>query len=638
MTVWISNIKSKENMKRIFNALGLMLAATLTLTNCTKNIETPVVESEGVPFEIVASTVETKTVNDGMSTLWATGDKINLFHAVAGTTTYKNDNAFTVSDVNSGLFKGTLTSAPTSGNYDWYAFYPYSANLSTPKNTTSYAYIGNKNGITQNGYGSMKHISGTNCPLYGVAKNVPFDEVPSMEMQHLSTVLAVTVKNGLDTPLIVNTVSFAADEDLVGSFYIDFSGDEVTYKASGTNYVDSKATVTVNGGTELAKGQSAVVYLVIKPFTAASGDRLSLVVNGAAKEITLTENVTFAAGHIKNLNYEYTAAAAAKKVTVSEFIEAPESDTQLYEVTGTIVGIDEINAQYNNATINIADEDGNEVKLYRMKAAEGGAAINKLGLSLGDQLTAQGYRSSYNGTPQMAQGGVYVSHIDACTAPVITCNPDNVVTITCAEDDAQIYFKRDNGEFEKYTEPFEITATTVVTAYATAAGFIKSITVSTKCEYTDPNAGTKYFVKVTSAPSDWNGTYLIVYEAGKLALDGSRTTLDAVGNNKTVTISNSMIEATDAMKAISFEITDGNKVRSASGYYIGQTSNANGLKSSKTTVYTNTFSINTDGSANLVSGGAYLRYNASSDQKRFRYYKSSTYSAQKAIALYKLED
>ena len=41
----------------------------------------------------------------------------------------------------------------------------------------------------------------------------------------------------------------------------------------------------------------------------------------------------------------------------------------------------------------------------------------------------------------------------------------------------------------------------------------------------------------------------------------------------------------------------------------------------------------------MVSGGAYLRYNAStaSGNLRFRYYKSSSYSSQKAIQLYKLE-
>ena len=49
------------------------------------------------------------------------------------------------------------------------------------------------------------------------------------------------------------------------------------------------------------------------------------------------------------------------------------------------------------------------------------------------------------------------------------------------------------------------------------------------------------YEKVTSAPSDWSGQYLIVYEDEGLAFDGSRTTLDATSNAKTITLSNSQI-------------------------------------------------------------------------------------------------
>jgi hypothetical protein len=293
-------------MKRIFNALGLMLAATLTLTNCAKNIETPVVESEGVPFEIVASTVETKTVNDGMSTLWAAGDQINLFHAVAGTTTYSNDNNFTVNNVETGLFKGTLTGTLAEDSaYDWYAFYPYTNKMTTPANTAAYAYIGNKNGLTQNGYDSMAHVSGTNCPLYGVAKAVPSGEMPSLQMHHLSSVIAVKVTNTLETPLKVNEVIFTAgDNNLTGSFYVNIAGDKPTYMPS-TGYVSTEAKVTVNNATELAEGESATVYIVIKPFEAYAGNTLELIVNGYKKVIKLEKAVDFEAGKIKTLNFAY---------------------------------------------------------------------------------------------------------------------------------------------------------------------------------------------------------------------------------------------------------------------------------------------------------------------------------------------
>ena len=134
-------------MKRNFYALGLMLAATFTLTNCTKEFENPSAEPEGVPFEIVASTVDTKTANDGMSTKWVANDAINLFHAVAGTTTYGTNDKFTITSENlaANKFTGKLTEGLASGNYDWYALYPYSSDIKTPGvKDAGFTYIGNE--------------------------------------------------------------------------------------------------------------------------------------------------------------------------------------------------------------------------------------------------------------------------------------------------------------------------------------------------------------------------------------------------------------------------------------------------------------------------------------------------------------
>ena len=145
------------------------------------------------------------------------------------------------------------------------------------------------------------------------------------------------------------------------------------------------------------------------------------------------------------------------------------------------------------------------------------------------------------------------------------------------------------------------------------------------------------YVKVTAAPSDWSGEYLIVYEGGNLAFNGGLTTLDATGNTISVTINSNSIEANETTNAAKFTIapiSGGYSIQSASGYYIGQTSDANGLKSSQTTTYTNTITYS-NGNVNIVSSGAYLRYNNQTDQARFRYFKSSTYTNQKAIQLYK---
>ena len=144
------------------------------------------------------------------------------------------------------------------------------------------------------------------------------------------------------------------------------------------------------------------------------------------------------------------------------------------------------------------------------------------------------------------------------------------------------------------------------------------------------------YVKVTEAPEDWSGTYLIVNEDNNAAFDGSLTALDAVNDYKTVTIEEGTISTGSNIAFTIANMDGGYFVKAASGKYIYQDSNTNGLKSGDTAT-ANTITMNEDGTVNIVSGGAYLRFNANGDQMRFRYYKSSSYTNQQPITLYKLE-
>ena len=152
---------------------------------------------------------------------------------------------------------------------------------------------------------------------------------------------------------------------------------------------------------------------------------------------------------------------------------------------------------------------------------------------------------------------------------------------------------------------------------------------------TDPS-GSSYFTKITSM-SDFEdgGTYLIVYETGGKAFNGALTTLDAVNNNISVTISDHKIEATTSIMASTFTIaskTGGYSIKSASGYYIGNTAKSNGLKCSTSDSYSNEIAFNVKGNVYIQSSSTYLYFNKSVDQSRFRYFTSS----QQDIQLYKL--
>ena len=149
------------------------------------------------------------------------------------------------------------------------------------------------------------------------------------------------------------------------------------------------------------------------------------------------------------------------------------------------------------------------------------------------------------------------------------------------------------------------------------------------------------YVKVVDAPTDWSGRYLIVYEADNKVFDGSLEMLDATTNFKEVAIEIDeaeqqlgkhplpYIEVTEEVEACEFvisQINGGYSIKSHSGYYIGNTTASNELYEDKSKEYKNSISLKEDGSVEIKAldnnTPSYLQFNSSTDQLRFRYYKS----------------
>lgn len=291
--------------KSFVYAAGLMCLA-LSITDCQKELVDQTTPASEPNFELFARPVTTKTANNGLDTRWVAEDAINVFHAEAGSTAYDSDGRFTVKDIETGRFDGTVsTSLSADKSYDWYAFYPYTYQISTPGDReVGWVTVGGTS-QTQTGNGSRVHLAGESCPLYGIASNVASDKVPSIEMNHLTSVIKVSVTNNSGEDLTVSSVSFTGTEDIVGTYFINFAASPVAYKSSGNAYVSSTASLTVANGEALANGSSADFYIALKPFTATAGSTLKLAVNGYEKTLTLKNDITFTAGHIKPLNFNY---------------------------------------------------------------------------------------------------------------------------------------------------------------------------------------------------------------------------------------------------------------------------------------------------------------------------------------------
>lgn len=291
-------------MKKI-SILFAALAA-FSFFSCSK---TEVYEAPDGAKGFAISALISKTVNDGASTEWNAGDAINVFHASAGTTTYGTNDKFTIAeeDLGTGTFRGTLTENQYESN-DWYAFYPYNSKLTTPANTgAGYFNIGCKNSSSaaqvQNGNNSTAHLCGEYFPMWAQAKAVAKGSGVSLTFNNAVSVVKFHVTNKTSKPITVTSLSITAEQDIIGSYYIDFSGDAPAFKSSGATYVAKEAKLNVSNGTALDVNASADFYLAIKPFSNPATGKLIFKVNGYEKAVTAAAE--FKAGAIKTVNFDF---------------------------------------------------------------------------------------------------------------------------------------------------------------------------------------------------------------------------------------------------------------------------------------------------------------------------------------------
>lgn len=147
--------------------------------------------------------------------------------------------------------------------------------------------------------------------------------------------------------------------------------------------------------------------VLVRRMKPASGKITDLTI-GVGDKLTVVGQRGESNGTAQMVNGVYESHVHYIPATIKEFLAKEVSDVE-YIVTGKIVNIKEISASFKNATLTIADDEGTTLYVFRMKAAEGGPAIENIGLKVGDVLTVIGKRGEFNGSAQMVNG-YYVSH------------------------------------------------------------------------------------------------------------------------------------------------------------------------------------------------------------------------------------
>ena len=253
-----------------------------------------------------------------------------------------------------------------------------------------------------------------------------------------------------------------------------------------------------------------------------------------------------------------------------------------------------------------------------------------------------GVVSRYNGNPQLYL--ISAEEVQKVETPTFepaagTYYEAKSVTIACETQGATIHYTTDGSEptatSAVYSTAIPVSETTTIKAIAMKEGWLNSSIAEAVYTIKEHGSRTKY-TKVTNTSDLTNGNYLIVYEGGNVAFDGSLEELDATKNTFDVEISSengNNIIYTDIEGYFTINVTNGT-IKSASNKYIGRAGDSNGLDQSDEAL-TNTISMNGTNVKIEGANGAIMRYNTDDNQQRFRYYKSSSYSNQKAIQLYK---
>ena len=134
-------------------------------------------------------------------------------------------------------------------------------------------------------------------------------------------------------------------------------------------------------------------------------------------------------------NVEAPEPVEVKKVTVAEFLEAAE-DSTVYELTGEITNV--TNTTYGNFYLN--DGTG-EVLIYGLSSPTGEQKYwAESGAKVGDTITVQTVRTSYNGTPQ-GKDAIFVSLVPGEGGEEPTPEPAegpyaSDVAFVCSTDDS----------------------------------------------------------------------------------------------------------------------------------------------------------------------------------------------------------
>lgn len=438
-----------------------------------------------------------------------------------------------------------------------------------------------------------------------------------------------------------NSVHWSHGDKIGMAYTITVEGTPVWQGAAGANSIGEDPKIYKSTGVDLDGGTSKTASFTVAGYFGENPSE-TILEEGKYNFYTLypadcTSSTDFASGSagVVNVSIPVTQTPGADTFDSSADIMVGKSVAEYDRMPAEAVSV-KWNRVVAHAYITLMDINesvsGEVINTITLTAQDGAHLTGAYTVNLADGTFA--YRTSGGGPKNTVT-------ITATDLPAITASQDVsfwACMMPCTWTSLTVDVDTDKAT---YTREIDLTSKnkTFVQNRRNLLTINMSEAVRTPKSVPEPEPETeKYYVKVTSAPADWSGTYLIVNEADSKAYDGSKDTdnLDKTGNYVDVEILDFKIVSSISLDNSSFVISkDGDKYKvcSSSGYYIGnKTTGFNKAKTYKSDTHANTISYDAVNNCVIISGiGGYKILWSGS---KFSYYNT----ANKPIQLYKLEE
>ena len=677
----------------------LVAAAAMAYTSCQKE-ETATPETVSATLTMHAGVEETKTYLDGNAVLWGKGEAVTLYVGAGETAKFVSSTATDAYDgAETASFEFTIEGVTASESYNLGGIYPASASNGINNDNPESFKIALP--ATQNAEPGKYDPSAYIMVLKPEAvealpteytasfrRAVALNKITLTNVKEDISTVEITVPN---TKYLAGRRSFDLTTGESGEVY-ENGGRTNTIKINSAYPAGTIDVWFTSWGVELAAGQELTVKMIssskiyTRTITAKEGG-IKFVEGDLNK---LTVNMQTATEEVNtDLSGDYLIASVPKSwnlmsgtnggkyyshivsgVTTSA-TEVKCSDFYSLAGVGNYVWtVEKMGDNYsikNKTTGKYVSYTGSENEAYTSNGAVELVLSEKDGVMTVESKDVAGRKLQYNASsPRFAfyttdQTPLYFIPWEADTTPRIFVEK-NSYEVEAAEGSIDIVYTTNDvvtgqikASVKSEASSMAINSTSVaggkvtVNYAANTAQDPKTATIvlsydgaeSQEVVITQAAAGVtkQYYVKVTTAPTDWSGTYLMVCDSKKMVLSSISTTSTKYGVGTAVTITDSKIEATETLASyqvvLSPGATSGSYLMKFKGSYLYWTSGNSLATNSNNNSNTNWLLSASNGNVtikNCKDNSRIIGWNASSP--RFACYTS----AQTAIQLYKLDD